>query len=170
MEISISHQCWTFLLSIAVGAGLSLLYDLFRLLRLILPEQTWRIALEDVLYCFLCGWVILRFALWADMGRLRGYLLLGEGLGWILCHFTIGQLFYALAQRLIRLLKKILTVLLSPFYKLLKKILSLFTGLLATWKKICKKLSFRRKFFLKQRAILLYNLIKSEKRPIFRKR
>lgn len=174
MEISITHQCQSFLLALGVGAGLSLLYDLFRFLRLILPEQSWRIAVEDVLYCLLCGFITVRFALWADQGRLRIYLLLGELLGWLLCHFTLGQLLYAAARRMIDRLSRILRWLfrhiLLPLYKLLRRILSVFLKIMAIPGKIFKKLSIRCKFFLKRRAILLYNLIKSEKFPIFRKR
>lgn len=174
MEISISHQCQSFLFALGVGAGLSLLYDLFRFLRLILPEQSWRIAVEDVLYCLLCGFFTVRFALWVDQGRLRAYLLLGELLGWVLCHFTVGQLLYAAARRIIDLLSRILRWLfrhiLLPIYKLLRWILSLFLKIAAIPGKIFKKLYLRCKFSLKRRAILLYNLIKSEKRPIFRKR
>ena len=74
MEISITHQCQTFLFSILLGASLSLLFDVFRLLRLILPEQEWRIAIEDVAYCLLCAILTLYFALEWEQGRLRSSL------------------------------------------------------------------------------------------------
>ena len=166
MEISINQQCGSFLLAIALGAGLSLLYDLFRILRLILPESVPRIAVEDVLYCLLAGAGTMKFLLWACQGKLRAYVFFGEILGWVICHFSLSQLVLTLSEKIISLLKKILRLL----YRLtLRPILLLFAGIFRFVGKIFKKLSLKRKFFLKQRGILLYNLIKSEKRPIFRK-
>ncbi len=174
MEISITHQCQTFLLALLLGAGLSLLYDGFRFLRLILPEQSWRIALEDIVYCLLCGFLTLHFALEWEQGRLRSYLLLGEVLGWLICHFTIGQLLYSAAKGIIAFFRRIFAwiwnYILRPVVKLLQGILSIFAGIWKFVEKKYKKLSLQLKFFLKRRGLLLYNLIKSEKRPIFRKR
>ncbi len=169
MEISISHQCCCFLLALAVGAGLSLLYDCFRILRLILPKQTLLVAGEDLLYCLLCGAATLRFALFAEQGRLRGYLLLGEMLGWLLCHFTLGELILKIARPILRIIFKIISILLKPVLWILQKICRLFRRIAEFVGKNFKKVAIRRKFFLKRRAILLYNLIKSEKCPIFRK-
>ena len=174
MEISITHQCQIFLFSILLGALLSLLFDVFRLLRLILPEQEWRIAIEDVAYCLLCAILTLYFALEWEQGRIRSYLLLGELLGWILCHFTLGELFYTVEKYVVVRMKKgfrwFRKQILRPIYKLLHGIWSFIAEIGKFVKKICKKLSLQLKFFLKRRGLLLYNLIKSEKRPIFRKR
>ena len=169
MEISISHQCRCFLLALGLGAGLSLLYDCFRILRLILPENRLLIAGEDLLYCLLCGSFTLRFALFAEQGRLRGYLLLGELLGWLLCHFSLGELILKISRPILRLISRITSLFLRPIAKLLQGILSFFAGIGKFVEKNCKKLSLQLKFFLKRRGLLLYNLIKSEKRPIFRK-
>lgn len=167
MEISITQQCQTFLLALLLGAALSLLYDGFRLLRLILPEQCWRINLEDIFYCLLCAFFTLHYALEWEQGRLRSYLLLGELLGWLLCHFTLGQLIYETAKVLFRWLWRCIF---HPLTALLGKILAIPAKIIKKLGKICKKSSVRAKFFLKRRGLLLYNLIKSEKRPIFRKR
>ena len=173
MEISLSHQCQTFLLALVVGGALSLCYDFFRFLRLLLPEKGILIAVEDMLYCLLCGVVSMKYALWASQGRLRAYLLFGEFLGWVLCHFTVGQLLYLLFQKMIPLLYKILYILyrctLYPIYKIFKTIWLIFTEIRVKLAKLFKKVLIRRNFSLKQRAILLYNLRKSEKRPIFGK-
>lgn len=174
MEISITHQCQTFLFSLLLGAGLSLLYDCFRFLRLVLPEQSWRIALEDITYCLLCAAFTIYFALEWEQGRLRSYLLLGEILGWILCHFTVGQLLYDAAKKIIAFFESILRWIwrhiLRPVAKLLQTFLLFFAGIGKFVGKKYKKVSLRMKFSLKHRGLLLYNLIKSEKRPIFRKR
>lgn len=178
MEISISNQCWTFLAAIGVGAGLSFLYDGLRFVRLLLPDSVWRVAAEDVCYCLLCGGLTMDYLLGACQGRLRGYVLLGEVLGWVLCHFTLGQLLYGLSKKLVRLLKGAAGLLfrrvLRPLGRLLGGLLrGIFRLLLRPLRflgQIGKKLLRKYKFSLKQRAVLLYNLIKSEKRPVSRKR
>jgi len=173
MEISISHQCQSFLIALVVGGGLSLCYDFFRFLRLLLPERKVLIAAEDMLYCLLCGAVTMEYALWVSQGKLRAYLLLGEFLGWIICHFSVGQLLFTAFQKLVPLLYTFLRILhhctLYPIFKILRAIWSLFTALSNKIAKLFKKISIRCNFSLKQRAILLYNLRKSEKRPIFGK-
>lgn len=165
MEISLSHQCAAFLYALGVGAALSLLYDAFRILRRVLPEQWGRIAAEDVLYCLLCGGVTLRFALWMDQGRLRAYLLLGEGLGWLLCHFTLGQLLCTLGSRLLLFVWQKLIY--RPLSFFVRGILAVPRGILRFLRKSCKKLCLRCKFSLKPRVHLLYNLIRLEKRVLF---
>ena len=170
MEISISHQCRCFLLALLLGAALSLLYDVFRILRLILPENQLLIAVEDLLYLLLCGLFTMRFALYAEQGRLRGYLLFGEALGWLLCHLTAGEMILRIARPLIRLIYRVISILLTPLLWILQRICRIFRRFVDFLGKNFKKVSIQRKFFLKRRAILLYNLIKSEKRPVFRKK
>ncbi len=170
MEISISHQCRSFLLAIGVGAALSLLYDLFRLLHLFLPENRLLIAAEDLCYLFICAWVTMDFALWADMGRLRAYIFLGEGLGWTLCHFSLSQFFVEFASKVLQLFFRILRLLFRPLQLLFRIVRNLLHFFGSKMGKIFKKIALRLKFSLKHRVILLYNLIKSEKHPLFRKR
>ncbi len=169
MEISISHQCRSFLYALAIGVGLSLLYDLFRLLHLFLPDNRFLIAVEDLCYLLICAWVTMDFALWADLGRLRAYLLLGEGLGWILGHFTVSQLFFRTARWILSLLFRILRWILLPIWWIIRLFRRILHQISRKVGKIFKKVVLRLKFSLKHRAILLYNLIKSSKRPIFRK-
>jgi len=170
MEISLTQQCQSFLWALALGAGLSLVYDGFRFLRLLLPERSALIALEDVAYCLLCAVAVMDYALWASQGRLRAYLLLGEGLGWLLWHFSFGELLFRLSQGLARLLQGLGRFLwrrlLHPVARLLLKICAFLLRPLHFVKKMCKKVSIRAKFALKQRAVLLYNLRKSGNRPV----
>lgn len=88
MGISVAHQTWAFLWSIAFGMGLGLLFDCFRILRLILPSPRWLVGLEDMAYCLLaaalCGAFLLRVnqgepALLRSGGR-------GAGLGALVFH------------------------------------------------------------------------------------
>lgn len=165
MEISLTQQCQSFLWALALGGGLSFFYDGFRFLRLLLPERRGLIALEDALYCGLCALAVMNYALWASQGRLRAYLLLGVGLGWILWHFTLGELCFRLSQGIAGFLQGLGRFcwrwILHPLARLLLKIFIFLLRPLLFVKKMCKKLWTRGKFALKQRALLLYNLRKS---------
>ena len=52
MGITIAGQTWLFLLSIALGAGLGVCYDLFRILRIALPHPTLAVLAEDLLFSY----------------------------------------------------------------------------------------------------------------------
>lgn len=173
MGISVAHQTWAFLWSIAFGMGLGLLFDGFRILRLILPSPRWLVGLEDLLYClmaaFLCGGFLLR----VNQGELRSFVLVGEILGWVLYFFTFGALVMKGAKAVIRLVRRVSGVLfrrvIVPLGRFFRRICRLFLRPVKFIRKILKKLLRNGKFALKQRPILLYNLIKSKKRPVFRK-
>ena len=58
--ITIAKETRLFLLSLAVGAGMSFLYDLLRVLRRRTAHRAAAVSLEDILYFLLCA--LLHFA------------------------------------------------------------------------------------------------------------
>ena len=125
------------------------MYDLFRIMRYVLPENNVLIGIEDVIYSLICGIFCMRYVLFASSGKLRGYLILGMFLGWIICHFSVSKIFFEVARRIIDIIKWIYIQTLGRILKLLLKIL---------------KNAFKMfKKSLKDSRNLLYNLIKSEK-------
>ena len=55
MGISVSQQTMTFLQSLLLGAALGMLYDVFRILRLLIPSGKVISFVEDIVYFLLCG-------------------------------------------------------------------------------------------------------------------
>ena len=88
MAIHVTEQLRTFLLSILLGLGAGVLYDLLRAVRLRHPRLT---APLDLLYCQAVGLAVFLFVLRQSDGQLRGFILLG-GLGG-------GVLFFSLLSR-----------------------------------------------------------------------
>ena len=80
--ITIAKETRLFLLSLAVGAGMSFLYDLLRVLRRRTAHRAAAVSLEDILYFLLCALLHFAFVLKDNRGQLRGYILVGELLGW----------------------------------------------------------------------------------------
>lgn len=91
MAIHVTEQLRTFLLSILLGLGAGVLYDLLRAVRLRHPRLT---APLDLLYCQAIGLAVFLFVLRQSDGQLRGFILLG-GLGG-------GILFFSLLSRPLR--------------------------------------------------------------------
>ena len=91
MAIHVTEQLRTFLLSILLGLGAGVLYDLLRAVRLRHPRLT---APLDLLYCQAVGLAVFLFVLRQSDGQLRGFILLG-GLGG-------GILFFSLLSRPLR--------------------------------------------------------------------
>ncbi len=169
MGISISHHCQSFLVSLAVGAALSLIYDIFRILHHVHPEKRWLIAAEDICYLIIFSKITMELALWAARGRLRAYILLGEALGWIICHFSLSQIFFKVSCRILWLLIKIISIVLRPIRGILRLIQRLICFIAKKSVKIFKNIAVPIKFSLKHRVILLYNQIKSVSMSCFKK-
>ena len=77
-DLTLAKETRLFLLSIVVGVGLSLLYDLLRVLRLQTRHRPIVVSLEDLLYFLVCAAVTFGFALKDNSGQIRGYILIGE--------------------------------------------------------------------------------------------
>lgn len=87
------------MLACLLGAGLGLLYDAFRMLRIILPHHKIVIFLEDLLFCTAA--ILLSFAFVISMGNgvLRGFMVFGELMGAILYFFTLGLAITGIANK-----------------------------------------------------------------------
>ena len=85
MAIHVTEQLRTFLLSILLGLGAGVLYDLLRAVRLRHPRLTTPL---DLLYCQAVGLAVFLFVLRQSDGQLRGFILLG-GLGGCVMFFSL---------------------------------------------------------------------------------
>ncbi len=168
MGISVSQQTITFLQSTLLGIGLGMLYDLFRILRLIIPSGKIISFVEDIIYFLLCGVISFAFLLAVNNGIVRGYLLIGEFLGAALYYFTLGKLIYRVADKLILFFKKFLSlfyrIFLSPFVRIFRFILRILCRMVKKAGKKFAKNPIKSKYRLKQRHRLLYNVNKYHKR------
>lgn len=68
-DLTLAKETRLFLLSIVVGVGLSLLYDLLRVLRLQTRHRPIVVSLEDLLYFLVCAAVTFGFALKDNSAR-----------------------------------------------------------------------------------------------------
>ena len=88
----VSEQLSVFLYSFGLGFLLGVLYDFFRMLRMIFPFGRVLIFIQDFLYVIICAFATFCFALVLNDGRIMFYIFLGEALGWIIYYFSVGVL------------------------------------------------------------------------------
>ena len=70
-------QTAIFVLAAVLGAGLGLLYDVFRFLRRLFMMKAVATALTDIVYCALATFGLFIFTVIIGKGQLRGFILIG---------------------------------------------------------------------------------------------
>lgn len=101
----IAAEAMLFLTSCLLGAALGVVYDFFRAVRLLFPPGAALAFAEDGLFFAVVGVAEFVFFLNHTYGQLRGFLLIGQGLGFLIYYLTAGRAVYCLMRRLTRLLK-----------------------------------------------------------------
>ena len=162
MGISLAHQTQTFLTSCILGVGLGMIYDCIRIARKAVKHAAWSISLVDVCFFLLASWGSFYFMLNNNMGEVRGFVLVGELLGFFFYRNAFSEAFLGLGTDAAEVLGKVLKVVQKLFFC---PVLRMFGGLLAVGlipvkniKKLLKKIQLRVKIILKRQRIMLYNL------------
>lgn len=157
----VAEETLVFLRACLLGAGLGVLYDLMRILRIALPHGTLAVAMEDICYFVSATIVTFGFVLAYSDGELRMFILAGELAGGVIYFVTISILLMKLSRGIIALLKKLLRLIyklfLAPFVWLFCKIFRLFRKIIVGFGKKVKKILGNLQIGLKTRGKLLYN-------------
>lgn len=109
--------------SCVLGIALGFMYDLFRIIRMIINPKNIGIFIQDVIYFILSGIITFLFVLCFNNGESRFYILAGEGIGWIAYHVTLGNYIYKASGKFVKIVRnKIFAVggSLKTFFKLKK--------------------------------------------------
>lgn len=172
------EQTVIFLWAIAVGAGIMLCYDLFRMLRTAFQVSDGAIFAEDVFFFVIAGMITWFYLLESCRGELRGFVMIGEGIGGLIYFLTIGRLVMGIAKPIIHFLQNLIDrLIVRPLQWIWKTVKGIFKWLfklcktLLNWlgdisgiKKIGKVLRNKKKIrentkiHLQERHSLLYNL------------
>jgi len=104
---SLADQTRLFLLSLGFGFVLGILYDLFRIIRLLTAKNGCAALLvQDILYSLCCTALSFFFFLAVGDGAVRFYLLGGEILGWLVYYVSFGTVALRFSEWLVRLLRR----------------------------------------------------------------
>ena len=102
-EINNASQLIAFLTSLAVGCVFCLIYDIFRAIRKSFNRTRYAVFFEDILYSLICGVIGFLFLLAAAGGEIRAFALVGMGVGFFICRFTLSRLFLPILGKFSRL-------------------------------------------------------------------
>lgn len=127
---TVSQQLKLFLLSCLFGIPTGIVFDIFRALRVIFPHGKAAVALEDILFFVLYGIFIMAFSSAAARSEFRFYYCIGNLLGFLIYHFTVGSVAVMIIRKLAEAIKKVFYLIFSPINKkialLFKKIRTFF--------------------------------------------
>ena len=161
-EITFFGQTSGLFSAIVTGVVLCLVYDLMRIFRLAVPPGKVLAFFEDVLWFFIAAVVTYLVCLAECNGEVRGYVLIGEIIGFLICRLTISRGIMTAARPTIRAAKKIIRRVKTKFLRFLKPFVS---GIREKIKKILHETRKKGKKHLHRSRRLLYN---RKKKNIFK--
>lgn len=121
---TLSEQTVYFLASVVFGAALSVLYGLVRLIRIANEKNAAVTVVGDILFFTAAGVLTSLFALPFNKGEVRGFIILGEGIGFLVMHFTLGAVFSRVSRAAILMLGKFTHKIFKMVKKLFRKVLN----------------------------------------------
>lgn len=129
MNHAISIELQFFMISVLSGAIILLVYDILRIIRRLIKHDSFFIALEDLFFWVGASLFIFAMIYKENDGIIRGFCVMGMGIGMVLYHFTLSDL-------LVRMITKLIQMLLSPFVFVIHKVTKFIKFLWNVGKKI----------------------------------
>ncbi|MBQ6824675.1 MAG: spore cortex biosynthesis protein YabQ [Clostridia bacterium] len=120
MEVALSRQAAAFLWSLVLGAALGVLYDWFRIGRILRRKGRFTVLLEDLLFSFLAAVSTAWCFTLTNYGQVRLFLLVGEAMGFLIYFTTVGAVVTRFFKWFRRIIEKIMNFLKKPFIFLLE--------------------------------------------------
>ena len=150
MNKGITIELHFFMISILWGAIILLAYDLLRVLRRIINHNIWVITFEDLIFWVLSSLFIFIMIYENNSGTIRGFSVMGMGIGMVLYH-------YIFSERIVWLISQIILILLRPFSFLINLIRKMLGIVLKKIKRCLCKLHIQLKKQMKSVKIYIYN-------------
>ena len=113
------EQLISFIYFVIVGVVLSIIFDIFRILRRTIKTSDIVTNIQDILFCIITGMIILFSIFYFNNGELRLYVFLGVFIGITLYMIFISKYFIKINVAIINFIKKIIFFILKPFIFLL---------------------------------------------------
>jgi len=118
-EINAYNQTVSFVLSLGLGAMFCILYDIIRAMRKVCLNTFWSVFFTDILIWLIYAFATFIFLVARTNGEIRGYILVGEFLGFALFRISISRfLFSVLSLVFVKTaaVKKAISSCVSKFY------------------------------------------------------
>ena len=163
-EISVADQSVTFLLSIALGGLLCLIYDVFRSIRKAKNFSAVIVFFQDVAFFAISAILTFVFLLATTAGVLRVYILIGILIGAVLMRLTFSRLFFLILTFVLKLVVKYLGAFREKFYRTGDRIFALLMKISKKTLNRAKKIPFLFKKGLKHKGKVVYTNLEARER------
>ena len=123
---SVPEHTSLFLLSVVMGAALGVVYDCFRVFRILFPHasRSKAVVIEDIIFWLIYGFCVFCYAAALARGQVRFFIVLGSLTGFVLYIVTVGNLITGIIRRIVtalyKLLHKVYSAIIEPIVKTLK--------------------------------------------------
>lgn len=124
-EISSYGQSLCFLYSMAVGGILGLIYDFFKIDRIVFKRGNIFVFLQDILFWIIATVIFFSFSVVFSNGQIRAYLLFGSFLGFLIYRLTFSKIIILISipfKKIINIVKKYYSALINKLNILNKKV------------------------------------------------
>ena len=108
-EINLSQQATTFLLSMLLGAIFCFIFDITRGIRLFGLNSKVAVFFTDIIYFLIISFINFCFFLTRESGQVRGYVFIGEIIGFFIFRLTFSKFIMFLLALINRVYKSVKT-------------------------------------------------------------
>lgn len=115
---SFTEHTQLFFYSCIIGILLGVIYDFFRVFRIVFPHNSFLVMLEDIIFSLIYIIIIVAFTSAFARGEFRMFYIFGNILGFILYFFTLGRILLLSIRKLLSLFKSVILFILKPFFLL----------------------------------------------------
>ena len=91
-EINSAEQSLCFVYSICLGIGLGLIYDFFKIDRIVFKRRCLFIFFQDIIFWLISSFAFFSFSVVFSNGQIRAYLLFGCFLGFVFYKLTLSKI------------------------------------------------------------------------------
>ncbi len=155
-EVDSSAQIITFLISLLIGAVFSVIYDIFKSVRVCFRCNKVSVFFQDILFSIICTFITFCLCILQTKGQPRAFVLFAIAVGFFVMRMLLSRffvfIFCAILRFILKIKRRVDSVLKAIFYKISKKCVEMF-------KKFQKKI----KKGLKGAKGLLYNQLKHKR-------
>lgn len=150
MNQGITIELQFFMISILWGAIILLAYDQLRILRRIIRHNLWVVTIEDLIFWIMASVFIFVMIYEKNYGTIRGFSVMGMGIGMVLYH-------YIFSERIVWLISRGIQILLRPILLLIRWVKRVLHFLVGKIKMILCKMHMQLKNRMKSVKIFISN-------------
>ena len=168
-EINIGWQTQGFLYSLILGCVLCLVYDVIRTIHLSGKSDVVTVFFEDIVFWLICTFLVFCFLMGVTKGQVRGYVLFGALLGFLIFRMTVSAVLMVVLKKIFRILAAIKRIIRRFYRRICFKINRVFDALGKKTAIIVKKWIKYAKKLLKKGRDMLYTMRNRKRVEVKRK-